>query len=463
MEQVLIRTVLNAKEPCVVRVCGWVRSIRSMKDVTFITLYDGSTLDTLQLIVTADSAVVPLLSNITVGTSLDTVGRLEHSAGKEQAWDFFPETLSVVGTADQETYPLQKKRHSDEFLRTIAHLRVRTNKYGAMLRVRSEAAFALHSFFRSEGYHYVHTPIITGSDCEGAGEMFRVTTHSPYVMPKGESESALADYYKDDFFGKEASLTVSGQLEGEALMMGLGRIYTFGPTFRAENSNTSRHAAEFWMVEPECAFMHLPACMDLAERCIHFVVRAVCERSASDIALFNQFVHTTLCRELEIMQQPFARIRYADAVHLLSKEQQRFTYAVNFGDDLQTEHERFLAEEYYKKPVIVYDYPKKIKAFYMKDNPDGETVAAMDVLVPRIGELVGGSQREEDYEKLRAKIHTMGLDESVLWWYLDIRRFGTVPHSGFGIGFERLIMMLTGIANIRDVLPFPRTPKSLEF
>ena len=444
-------------------ICGWVRTVRHLKEIIFIEVNDGSCLTNLQLVLSSSSPLCALVNDITVGTSLQCEGRVKKSEGKEQAIEMHPSSITILGTSDRESFPLQKKRHSDEYLRTIAHLRPRTNKYGAMLRIRSQAAFAIHSFFHNEGFFYVHTPIITGSDCEGAGEMFRVTTLQPTSPLVEDSAEKRELYFKEDFFCKEAGLTVSGQLEAEALMMGLGKVYTFGPTFRAENSNTARHAAEFWMVEPEFAFGTLEDCMELGERCIQYVVQSVLDTSSEDISLFSQFVHKGLLEELQVLLEPFARISYREAIEILSKEQQRFQYQVAFGTDLQTEHERFLAEEYYKKPVIVYNYPKDIKAFYMKQNEDGETVAAMDILIPRIGELVGGSQREENREKLEQRMKSLGISTEELWWYLDIRRYGTVPHAGFGLGFERLLMMLTGISNIRDVIAFPRVPGSLDF
>lgn len=444
-------------------VCGWVRTVRYLKDIIFIEINDGSCLSNLQLVLTTSSSLASVVQNVTIGTAIRCYGSITASEGKEQSVELVPITLEILGSSDAEKFPLQKKRHSDEYLRTIAHLRPRTNKYGAMLRIRSHASFAIHSFFQKEGFFYVHTPIITGSDCEGAGEMFRVTTLEPTSVLTNNTAEAREEYFKKDFFCKEAGLTVSGQLEAEALMMGLGKVYTFGPTFRAENSNTARHAAEFWMIEPEFAFGDIYDCMELGERCIQYVVKYILENASEDISLFARFVHSSLLEELQVMLEPFARVSYTEAIDILAKEQQRFQYPVAFGVDLQTEHERFLAEEYYKKPLIVYNYPKDIKAFYMKQNDDGKTVAAMDILIPRIGELVGGSQREENIEKLERRMNELGISTQELWWYLDIRRFGTVPHAGFGIGFERLLMMLTGISNIRDVIAFPRVPASLEF
>lgn len=446
-----------------VLICGWVRTVRYLKEIVFIEVNDGSCLSNLQIVLMESSSLFDIAHKVTIGTSIQCVGTIHQSEGKEQAIELIPSELCILGCSDASTFPLQKKRHSDEYLRTIAHLRPRTNKYGAMLRIRSQASYALHSFFHSEGFFYVHTPIITGSDCEGAGEMFRVTTLPPEDALQSNTEEERASYYGRDFFCKEAGLTVSGQLEAEALMMGLGKVYTFGPTFRAENSNTARHAAEFWMVEPEFAFGTLEDCMDLGERCVQYVVHDVMTHMEEDIALFSRFVHKELLHDLAMVLQPFARISYSNAIDILAKEKQRFEYPIAFGVDLQTEHERFLAEEYYKKPVIIYDYPQDIKAFYMKQNNDGSTVAAMDILIPRIGELIGGSQREENVEKLQHRMQRLGIDIDELWWYLDIRRYGTVPHAGFGLGFERLLMMLTGISNIRDVIAFPRVPGTLEF
>ena len=360
-----------------------------------------------------------------------------------------------------EDFPLQKKKHSDEYLRTIAHLRPRTNKYGAAFRVRSALSYAIHKFFQERGFKYVHTPIITGSDCEGAGEMFQVTTldlKNPPLLPDGKID------YSQDFFGKPAHLTVSGQLNGEMYACALGDIYTFGPTFRAENSNTARHAAEFWMIEPEMAFADIHDDMDLAEDMVRFCVTDVMEQCADDIELFAKFVDPTLMETLNnIKNNSFARITYTEAIEIMQKSGKKFEYAPEYGIDMQTEHERFLAEEHFKRPVIVRDYPKEIKAFYMRMNDDNKTVAAMDVLVPRIGELIGGSQREERYELLKKRIEELGMHEEDYAWYLDSRKYGSVPHAGFGLGFERMMMLLTGIANIRDVIPFPRTPKSLNF
>ncbi len=440
-------------------VCGWVRTRRDAKGFTFLELNDGSCLSNIQCILDESSAAFASLPGVNTGACVRIEGDLVASLGKGQAFEVRAREMQVYGLADSETYPLQKKRHSDEFLRSIAHLRPRTNKYGAMLRVRAEASQAVHDFFYNEGYYYVHTPIITGADCEGAGELFRVST-----LPHAAPLSAEGEPFCEDFFGKEAKLTVSGQLEAEALALALGKVYTFGPTFRAENSNTPRHAAEFWMIEPEEAFANLADMMDLAERFVRSVVVRVLERREDDIALFNKFVDTSLLETLRnLIDNPFAHVSYREAMKILESSGEKFEFPIGFGRDLQTEHERFLAETYFKKPVIVHDYPKDIKAFYMRLNDDGETVAAMDLLVPRIGELIGGSQREERFDFLEKRIVEMGQNVEDFWWYMDLRRFGTVPHAGFGLGFARLLMMLTGISNIRDVIPFPRTPGNLEF
>ena len=442
-----------------IRSGGWARTRRDAKGFSFLELNDGSCLGNIQCIVDEGTAAWDKLEGVNTGACVAVTGELVESPGKGQKWEVRAKDMTVFGLADPETFPLQKKRHSDEFLRTIAHLRSRTNKYGAAFRIRAEAAHAVHDFFYQNGFYYVHTPILTGSDCEGAGEMFRVTT-LPLNTPVKPGENP----YAQDFFGKECSLTVSGQLEAEALALGLGKVYTFGPTFRAENSNTPRHAAEFWMIEPEVAFTDINDNMDLAESLTCFVINRVLERRADDMDLFDRFVDKGLVDRLKgMVAQPFARCSYREAIDILKASGKNFEYPAKFGLDLQTEHERFLAEEHFKRPVAVYDYPKEIKAFYMRQNDDRETVAAMDVLVPRIGELIGGSQREERLDVLESRIREMNQDPANYWWYLDLRRFGSVPHSGFGMGFERLVMMLTGISNIRDALPFPRTPGSLEF
>ena len=454
MHRTLITDALAATsgQPSIT-ICGWIRTRRDAKDFSFVELNDGSCLANMQCIVDVGTEAHAALADCGTGAALSVQGELVPSPGKGQQWEVRARSISVLGKADPATFPLQKKRHSDEFLRGIAHLRSRTNKYGAVFRIRSEAAMAVHEFFRSRHFAWVHTPILTGSDCEGAGEMFRVTSLNP-----GERDLA------QDFFGRRSNLTVSGQLEAEALALGLGRVYTFGPTFRAENSNTPRHAAEFWMIEPEMAFADLDDLMDLAEALTCHVLEHVLTHCAADLKLFDSFVDKGLLDRLKAMlAAPFARIPYAEAVEILQKSDKDFAYPVAFGTDLQTEHERCLAEEHFKKPVAVYDYPREIKAFYMRQNDDGTTVAAMDVLVPRIGELIGGSQREERLDKLTERIRELGQNPQDYWWYLDLRRFGSVPHCGFGLGFERLLMLLTGIGNIRDVIPFPRTPGNLEF
>ncbi|GFK94225.1 Asparagine--tRNA ligase [Fundidesulfovibrio magnetotacticus] len=458
MKRTKITELLSAREGREqVLVKGWVRTRRDAKDFSFLEINDGSCLANIQAIVDTSAQGYDGVKEIGTGASVAVQGALVASPGKGQAWEVKATAVELIGAADQETFPLQKKRHSDEFLRAIAHLRPRTNKFGAMFRIRSELALAIHRYFQERGFFYLHTPIITGSDCEGAGEMLRVTALDPGkpLGPEG---------VKNDFFGKDAFLTVSGQLSAEPFALALGDVYTFGPTFRAEPSDTARHAAEFWMVEPEMAFATLQDNMDLAEDILKYCIRAVIERRGSDLELFAKWVDTTLMATLErLVSEPFERIPYREAVEILRKAPRSFEYEAAFGKDIQTEHERYLAEEHFKKPVIVYDYPKDIKAFYMRQNDDGETVGAMDVLVPRIGEIVGGSAREERLYRLEARIAEMGLAAEHYQWYLDTRRFGTAPHAGFGLGFERLVMLATGATNIRDVIAFPRTYKHLEF
>ncbi|MFV0348679.1 MAG: asparagine--tRNA ligase [Halodesulfovibrio sp.] len=461
MRRTQIVDALNAQGPAAeLKVCGWVRTRRDSKGFSFLELNDGSCLTNIQVIVDETVPTYPVIKDVNTGASVEILGELVESPGKGQKWEIRCTELKLLGVADAETFPLQKKRHSDEFLRTIAHLRPRTNKYGAAFRIRSEAAYAIHTFYRERGFFYVHTPILTGSDCEGAGEMFRVTT----LPVEGAQKPESGNVFENDFFGRESNLTVSGQLEAELLAMGLGKVYTFGPTFRAENSNTPRHAAEFWMIEPEVAFADIHDDMDLGEEMTKYVVKHVMEHCADDLNLFASFVDKELMGRLEtLVKEPFARVTYTEAIDILLAAKKDWEYPVTWGCDLQTEHERYLAEEHFRKPVIVRDYPKEIKAFYMRLNEDGKTVAAMDVLVPRIGELIGGSQREERLDVLEGRIREMGQNIEDYWWYLDTRRFGTVPHAGFGMGFERLLMMLTGITNIRDVIPFPRTPNNIEF
>jgi asparaginyl-tRNA synthetase len=431
---------------------GWVRTRRDSKTFSFFEINDGSCLGNIQVIADEKLANYDTIRKLTTGSAVEVSGKLVESQGKGQQWEVQAEQVTIFDIAP-ESFPLQKKRHSDEFLRTIAHLRPRTNKYGAAFRIRSELAFAIHKFFHDRGFRYIQTPILTGSDCEGAGEMFRVTTLVP-----GDRDLS------EDFFGKEAKLTVSGQLEAEMLALSLGDVYTFGPTFRAENSNTRRHAAEFWMVEPEMSFCDLKADMDVAEELIVQLTRHVMTACAEDLDLFARFVDKNLMETLRnVTENRFERVTYKEAVDILEKSGTAFEYPIRFGLDLQSEHERYLTENHFKKPVIVYNFPKTIKPFYMRVNGDNETVASMDVLVPTIGEIIGGSQREDRYDVLKARMLEMGLSTDEYWWYLESRLYGSVPHSGFGMGFERLIMMVTGINNIRDVIPFPRTPKNIEF
>ena len=461
MRRTRVNEALQSQAPMSsVLVKGWVRTRRDAKGFSFIELNDGSCLQNLQIVVDDDSDASASVKQINTGAAVEVQGALVASPGKGQQWELQASRIVLLGGADPETYPLQKKRHTDEFLRTIAHLRPRTNKYGALFRIRSESAFAVHQFFRDRGFYYLHTPIITGSDCEGAGEMFRVTT----LPASGVPAAADAALYDADFFGKEANLTVSGQLEAELFASALGSVYTFGPTFRAENSNTPRHAAEFWMIEPEMAFADLDDNMDLAEDFVKHLVTHVREHCAADLDLFARFVDKNLMANLEVIAgKSYVRLPYTEAVDILQKSKQDFEFPVAYGTDLQTEHERFLTEEHFHGPVIVYNYPQAIKPFYMRFNDDGKTVAAMDLLVPRVGELIGGSQREERLDVLERRLEASGMDKDNYWWYLDMRRFGTVPHAGFGLGFERFLMMATGVTNIRDVIPFPRTPKHLEF
>ncbi len=458
--RIKITDLLNAEGPrsdTVVR--GWIRTRRMAKDFAFLEINDGSCLKNLQVIAAADLPNYAEITALGTGACVAVRGGLIESPAQGQRFELRARSIDILGPSTED-YPLQKKKHSDEFLRSIAHLRVRTNKYGALFRIRSKLAYAVHAFFQARGFHYVHTPILTGSDCEGAGEMFSVTGFDLSAVPLIDGS---VDYSKD-FFGKEAKLTVSGQLSGEMFALGLGEIYTFGPTFRAENSNTSRHMAEFWMIEPEMAFYDLDDDMALSEAFIRYLVGYCMEHCREDLALFADFVDKTLMQRLEnIAGNEFERVTYTEAVAILQTAKQSFEYPPVWGHDLQSEHERYLTEHHFRKPVIVHDYPKDIKAFYMRLNDDQKTVAAMDVLVPRIGEIIGGSQREERLELLRTRIGEMGFREEDYWWYLDSRRFGSAPHSGFGLGFERLLMLLTGVTNIRDVIPFPRTPRNLEF
>lgn len=461
LKRTKIVSLLEADQPIEkVLVKGWVRTRRDAKDFSFIELNDGSSLKNIQIIANNNLSNYEEVKKITTGSSLAVTGALVESKGGNQKYEIVAGEIEIYSLAPDD-FPLQKKKHTDEYLRTIAHLRPRTNKYGAAFRVRSELSFAIHKFFNDRGFRYVHTPIITGSDCEGAGEMFQVTTLDLNNVPKLPDGSV--DYSKD-FFGKAAHLTVSGQLNGEMYALGLGDIYTFGPTFRAENSNTTRHAAEFWMIEPEMAFADIYDDMDLAEDMVRTCVKHVMDKCPDDLALFDKFVEPGLIAKLQnIVDNGFARITYAEAINIMKKSGHKFEYEPEFGIDMQTEHERYLAETHFKRPVIVRDYPKEIKAFYMRLNDDGRTVAAMDVLVPGIGEMIGGSQREERYDVLVQKIKEMGMKVEDYAWYLDSRKYGSVPHAGFGLGFERMMMLVTGIGNIRDVIPFPRTPNSINF
>ena len=455
-----INAVLNASEPRDdVLIKGWVRTRRDSKTFSFIEVNDGSCLKNLQVIADNTLDNYEDIKKITTGSAVSILGKLVASQGKGQSWELVAIQVDIVHLAPED-FPLQKKRHSDAFLRTIAHLRPRTNKYGAIFRIRSELSYAIHRFFKQRGFRYIHTPIITSSDAEGAGELFRVTTMPLENLPFKDGKPD----YLEDFFSQEAGLTVSGQLAVEMFALSLGDVYTFGPTFRAENSNTSRHVAEFWMVEPEMAFCDLEGNMDLGEEMVQQLCSYIMQNCREDIELFARFVDKNLMKTLEsIIDSPFVRLPYPEAVDILKRANKKFEFKIKEGLDLQSEHERHLTEKHFKKPVIVYDYPKEIKAFYMRLNDDDKTVAAMDVLVPKIGEIIGGSQREERLDVLEQRIAETGLDRNTYWWYLDSRRFGTVPHSGFGLGFERLLMLLTGVANIRDVIPFPRTPNSIEF
>jgi asparaginyl-tRNA synthetase len=441
---------------------GWVRTKRELKDFAFVELNDGSSLQGLQVVInTSLPNYADVLKQINTGAAIEVTGTLVASQGKNQAIELQAATVQIWGEADPETYPLQKKRHSFEFLRTIGHLRPRTNTLGAVFRVRNACAAAIHEFFQSRGFIWAHTPIITASDCEGAGEMFAVTSLDLKKIPLNPDQSI--DYSKD-FFARPAFLTVSGQLEAEIMAMAFSNVYTFGPTFRAENSNTSRHLAEFWMVEPEMAFCDLEGDMDLAEAFLKHIFQHVLATCPEDMAFFNERIdNTVLSTAQNIIDNEFARLTYTEAVALLEKSSQTFEYPVAWGLDLQSEHERYLAEVLFQKPVIVTDYPSQIKAFYMRLNEDGKTVRAMDILAPKIGEIIGGSQREERLDVLEQRMQAQGLDPSVYWWYLDLRRYGTVPHAGFGLGFERLVQFMTGMTNIRDVIPFPRTPENAEF
>lgn len=447
-----------------VQIKGWVRTKRGNKHVNFIAVNDGSTIKNLQIVVDLDKVEESVMSDISTGASLSVIGILVPSQGKGQTVEIQAEEIEVLGKADPNTYPLQKKGHSLEFLREIAHLRPRTNTFGAIYRIRHNMAIAIHTFFHNKGFYYFNAPLITGSDCEGAGQMFQVTTLDLKNIPLKEDGNIN---YSEDFFGKQTSLTVSGQLEGEMAAMAMGAIYTFGPTFRAENSNTPRHLAEFWMIEPEVAFLEIHENMDLAEEFIKYCVNWALENCLEDIEFLSEHYDSELIERLRfVIDKSFKRLTYSEGISILEQavsSGRKFEFPVYWGADLASEHERYLVEEHFKCPVIVTDYPKEIKSFYMKLNDDNKTVRGMDVLFPKIGEIIGGSERESDYDKLLNRANEMGVPQKDIWWYLDSRRYGTAPHSGFGLGFERLLLFVTGMSNIRDVIPFPRTPNNAEF
>jgi asparaginyl-tRNA synthetase len=457
-----IKDLLAAKDfDAEVHVKGWVRTKRGGKGITFIAVNDGSIIHNIQIVIDSADFDENKMRQITTGSCIGVTGKLVKSVGKDQSVEIQAGDIEIYGTANAEEYPLQKKGHSLEFLRDIAHLRPRTNTFGAVFRVRHAVSYAIHKYFNDRGFYYLHTPIITASDCEGAGEMFRVTTLDPKNPPL--KEDGAVDY-DEDFFGRQTNLTVSGQLEGELGAMALSQIYTFGPTFRAENSNTPRHLAEFWMVEPEMAFYDINDNMDLAEDFLKYLIKYILDECMDDLNFLNNMYDNQLISRLgSVIKGKFERITYTTAIEVLGKSGESFEYPISWGIDLQTEHERYLVEKHYRRPVMVTDYPKDIKAFYMKQNEDGKTVRALDVLFPRIGEIIGGSEREEDYEKLKRRINELNLPESDLWWYLETRKFGSVQHSGFGLGLERALQFITGMSNIRDVIPFPRTPKNAQF
>ena len=444
-----------------VTIKGWVRTKRGNKNVAFIALNDGSTINSIQVVVDLANFDEETLKLVNTGACIAVTGKLVESPGAGQSVEMHATHIEVYGSADPEMYPLQKKGHTLEFLREIAHLRPRTNTFGAVLRIRHNMAYAIHKYFNDKGFYYIHTPIITGSDAEGAGAMFKVTTLDMNNLPKNEAGEID---YTQDFFGKSTNLTVSGQLNGELAAMALSEIYTFGPTFRAENSNTPRHLAEFWMIEPEMAFYDITDNMDLAEDFLKYLIRYALTNCIDDLEFLQKMYDNELIERLHfVTNNDFERLPYTRAIEILVASGQKFEFPVEWGVDLQSEHERYLVEKVFNKPVILIDYPRDIKAFYMKQNEDGKTVRAMDVLFPRIGEIIGGSQREENYDKLIARIHELNIPEKDMWWYLETRKFGTAPHAGFGLGFERLMLFVTGMANIRDVIPFPRTPQSAEF
>ena len=463
MKRRKIKEILQqGKEQDGVVIMGWVRTRRDSKGgFSFLEINDGSCLKNLQVI--ADHSIDSFDSisgKLHTGSCVGITGKLVQSPGKGQSVELQAKSIEVYGEADPNQYPLQKKHHSFEFLREISHLRPRTNTFGAVMRVRNRLSYSIHKFFQDRGFVYLHTPIITTNDCEGAGEMFQVTTLNPDSIPMVDGKVD----YTQDFFGEKACLTVSGQLEGEVYALALSEIYTFGPTFRAENSNTSRHLSEFWMVEPEMAFYDLEDDMNLAEDFLHYLFKDVLEHCSEDLEFFNKQIDKTILeRHQNITEKAFERITYTDAIHILEKSNKNFTYSVEWGCNLQSEHERYLSEEVFKKAVVIYDYPEEIKPFYMKVNDNGKTVRAMDVLLPKLGEIIGGSQREDDYDSLLKRMQSKKLESEDYDWYLDLRRFGSAPHSGFGLGFERLVQFVTGVENIRDVIPFPRTPKHARF
>lgn len=462
MASISIQKVLKEGKPGTELVLkGWVRTKRGSKTVNFIALNDGSCFDNIQIVADIEKIGEDLLKRVTTGACIAVTGKLVESPGAGQNVEMLAESIEIYGEADAETYPLQKKGHTLEFLREIAHLRPRTNTFGAVLRIRHHLAFAIHNYFNSNGFFYLHTPIITGSDAEGAGEMFRVTTLDMKNPPLNENKEID---YTQDFFGTESNLTVSGQLQGEIGAMALGKVYTFGPTFRAENSNTARHLAEFWMIEPEVAFNDLDDNMDLAEDFLRYCVKYIYDNCKEDVAFLNKMYDNDLISRLEfVINNPFKRITYTEAIDILLNSGNKFEFPVSWGLDMQSEHERYLVEKHFNCPVIVTDYPKDIKAFYMRLNEDGKTVRAMDILFPGIGEVVGGSQREERYDRLLARMEEMGVSEEHVWWYLELRKFGSAPHSGFGLGFERMMLFVTGMSNIRDVILSPRTPQNAKF
>lgn len=463
MEKIYSKDLFKDVAPYIGKKCevtGWVRTVRDSKKFGFLELNDGTTFKNMQVVFEDSLQNFKEVAKTPIGSAVKVLGEVVESPGAKQPFEIKALEVEIVGIAESD-FPLQKKRHSNEYLRTIAHLRPRTNTYKAVFRVRSLASYAIHKFFTEKDFIYVHTPIVTGSDCEGAGEMFRISTFDFDKLPR--TEDGKVDYTKD-FFGKETSLTVSGQLNVENFCMAFRNVYTFGPTFRAENSHTPRHAAEFWMIEPEIAFADLADDMDLAEEMMKSIIQYVMETAPDEMEFFNKWIDKGLIDRLNnILNSEFERITYTEAIEILKNSKKKFEFPVEWGVDLQTEHERYITEDYFKKPVFVYNYPKEIKAFYMRMNDDNKTVAAVDLLVPGVGEIIGGSQREERFDVLKKRIEELGLDTEDYWWYLDLRRFGTNKHAGFGLGFERLIMYLTGMQNIRDVIPFPRTAKNADF